>query len=437
METAFRFMNESEQDNSAKSNRNFLGYGYALLALISAAAITATFFTAASALDFAHKKAVFLTIVLVYPALFFPVYVWQNRRVKNLYSQIKSPEEVFNAEIENKLLALEEASEFFGASLKPADMFRLVASRINELVPFTACALFLANESGTKLKITMAAGDGAADLKNLETDAQTGLAGKTFQTRQPQLDEKLAADKNIYTPESVLKNFGCGVATPLLSGAEAFGVLVLYGGAAETFDANSVRLLESIGERVTLLFLSSLAFERNVESALTDALTDLPNERAFYLVLENQIAESQRQREERPLTILTLDVKNFADLNDKYGYGIGDDVLTFVSDTLKQQLRQMDFLARAASDEFLIVLPTATSETAAEIVARIERAFAAKAFEISRGEKKYLQLNFGVATFLRDGETAGQLLQVAHLRKQQLKSPGKSSLLLFPKEYVN
>ncbi|MDQ6787708.1 MAG: GGDEF domain-containing protein, partial [Acidobacteriota bacterium] len=195
--------------------------------------------------------------------------------------------------------------------------------------------------------------------------------------------------------------------------------------------------LESIAERVTLLFLSSLAFERNVANALTDTLTDLPNERAFYLVLENQIAESQRLREERPLTVLTLDIKNFADLNEKLGHSVGDRILTFVADTIKEQLRQMDFLARATGDEFLVVLPTASNETAAEIVGRIEKAFALKAFEISRQEKKYLQLNFGIATFLRDGETAGQLLQAAHLRKQQTKAPGKSSVLLFPREYVN
>ncbi|MDQ6786523.1 MAG: GAF domain-containing protein, partial [Acidobacteriota bacterium] len=226
-------MQKSKQASPLEKNQNFFGYSYILLALISLAAIMATFFTAASNLDFASKKNVFLTIVLLYPALFFLVYVWQRQRIKILFaaSEKAKAESIFNSEIENKLLALEEASEFFGASLKPADMFRLVASRINELIPFAACALFLANESGTKLKITMAAGDGTADLKNLEFGAQTGLAGKTFQMRQSQIDEKLSLDQNIFERENVLKNFNSAVATPLMSGAEAFGVLVLYADA--------------------------------------------------------------------------------------------------------------------------------------------------------------------------------------------------------------
>ena len=57
-----------------------------------------------------------------------------------------------NELIENRLLALEEARTFFGASLKFPDMFRLVSSRINELIPFASCAFFLARRKRYKFK---------------------------------------------------------------------------------------------------------------------------------------------------------------------------------------------------------------------------------------------------------------------------------------------
>ncbi|MDQ3321368.1 MAG: sensor domain-containing diguanylate cyclase, partial [Acidobacteriota bacterium] len=291
----------------------------------------------------------------------------------------------------------------------------------------------------TRLKIALVAGENAQSLKNLEIDSHKGLAGKTFLARQSQTDENLVFDKNIFDSAAALKNLTSAVSVPVMRGADAdaFGLLVLYGDKEKTFNQSSRKLLESVAERVAPLFSNSLAFERNVANSLTDALTNLPNERAFYLVLENQIAESQRFREERPLTILTVDIKNFAGLNERFGHAAGDRILTFAADLIKEQLRQMDFLARSASDEFLAVLPTAPNKTAAEIVGRVEKAFAAKPFETSRQEKTYLLLNFGIATFLKDGETAGQLLQVAYLRKQQAKAPGKSSVLLFPKEFVN
>jgi diguanylate cyclase (GGDEF)-like protein len=173
-------------------------------------------------------------------------------------------------------------------------------------------------------------------------------------------------------------------------------------------------------------------------NALTDALTSLPNERAFFLVLENQIAEAQRFFEQRPLTILAIDIRSFAEHNRRFGHATGDRLLLFAADKIKSQLRQMDFLARSTGDEFIAVLPTASIETAREVIERVEKAFVASPFEISDEEKIHLQLSFGAAMFGRDGETANELLRRASLRKRQAKSQDKENKILwFPKEYVN
>ena len=170
---------------------------------------------------------------------------------------------------------------------------------------------------------------------------------------------------------------------------------------------------------------------------MTDSLTNLPNERAFYLVLENQIAEAQRFREQRPLTILVIDIKDFADFNRKFGYSLGDKLLAFASGIIKDQLRKMDFLSRSMSDEFWVVLPTASNEITKKIKERIEKAFSNKHFALPDDEKHFVKLNFGDATFLKDGETTNQLLQRAILRKKQNKSPEENKVIMFPKEYVN
>ena len=170
---------------------------------------------------------------------------------------------------------------------------------------------------------------------------------------------------------------------------------------------------------------------------MTDSLTDLPNERAFYLMLENQIAEAQRFPDKRRLTVLVTDIKDFTELNQKYGHSTGDKILAFAAKMIKTQLRQMDFLSRSMNDEFFAVLPTAGEEIAETIIKRIERVFVLRPFEISAHEKVHLKLNFGTATFLNDSETANQLLQTALLRKHQGKSAETSKIIWFPKEYVN
>ncbi len=343
----------------------------------------------------------------------------------------------FNAEIESKLLALEEANQFFGASLKSADMFRLIASRVNEIIPYTTCALYLVDETQERLKIAYAAGSDSKKLVGTETNWNKGLAGKTFHSRKPQVEEQLTTEKNSLTEKS-LNNLDSAIAVPLANGEKVFGVFVLFGNRKNVFDGKSLLLFEAVGIRIAPLFLSSQAFDNNLANALTDVLTNLPNERGFFLVLENQIAESLRFRDERPLTILAIDIKNFGEYNVRFGHTTGDRLLLFAADKIKNQLRQMDFLAHSTGDEFLAVLPTASEEITKEIIERIERIFVTNPFIIKEQEKIHLQLSFGAASFGKDGETAIELLKHAILRKQQSKSEKKDNKILwFPKEYIN
>ena len=403
------------------------------MALISLSALFATFLAANFDQNFQTKLLIFSAIISAY--LLFCVFFYNRQKQKNLQREREISDSIHKEEIENRLLALEDAAAFFGASLKFPDMFRLVSSRINELIPFAACALFLVEEDYTKLKIVCAVGENSRDLLNLTIDLHEGLAGKTFLDAQIYHEEKLLSDKNLL-PENVLKDFKSGLAVPLFRGGDVFGVLTLYGNNKISFGENSIELIEAVGTRIAPLFASSMSFERSLSNALTDSLTNLPNERAFYLVLENQIAESQRNRNERPLTVLTVDIKNFTELNQKFGHSTGDKILTFAANRIKEQLRQMDFLSRSNGDQFLVVLPTASDEVTKEIIGRIEKAFTSNPFEFSEREKNHLQLNFGTATFWKDGETASQLLQNAHLRKNQTKS-GQNKVLWFPQEYVN
>lgn len=431
-------MTDNESSDLSKNNYKFSGRNYLYPTILSVCALLLTFLASNADFLFQTKSIIFAGIVFLY-IFFCAIYFRQPRR-----TEIKPPEiingvvaeAIFTTEVESKLLALEEANRFFGASLKSADMFRFVASRINEIVPFTVCCLALADEEKSRLKFVYAVGGNAESFISLEIKSGVGLAGKTFTSGKPQTDNQLMTDKAAL-PANTLNDLKTGIAAPLFERAKCFGALILYGAKENQFDGNSLRLLEAVAARAAALFLSSQTFEINLTNALTDALTNLPNERGFYLVAENQIAEAQRFRDERPLAILTIDVRNFDELNRKYGHATGDRLLIYAADTIKNQLRQMDFLARSTGDEFLAVLPTASGQMTLEIIARIEKAFVSKPFEISARETVNLRLNFGAASFGKDGENISQLLTYARLRKRQSKSDDAGKILWFPKDYVN
>jgi len=424
--------------SSEQKSVNF-GMNQLSLTIISLFALIFTFLLSGLDLNIASKAIVFSGIVVLYLAIVALIYGRQVKKAEEIAVIIEKEEkrELFTNEVENRLKALEEANDLFGASIKPSDMFRLVASRVNELIPNLTCVLFLAVDGAERLKIEFADGKNAQLFRHLEINTLKGNAGKSFLTRKPQIDGSLLLEKNVF-PEAVLEELTCAIAVPLISEGKVFGVLQLYGDAIKRFNDDSVALLEAIGERVTPLFKNSLAHERTLSNALTDALTHLPNERAFYLVLENQLAESQRYRLERSLTILTIDISNFAEINQKYGHATGDRILTFAGQIIKAQLREMDFLARSVGDEFWVVLPTASEKISNEVSERVEKSFVSKPFIISNTEKIFLKLNFGSATFGQDGETASELLQAAIIRKQQGKHDVQAAkVIFFPIDYVN
>ncbi len=337
---------------------------------------------------------------------------------------------------DDRFAALDEANRFFGSTLQPPDMFRLVASRIREIVDHSTTVLYFRDESGRDLKIAQAEGPNSELFRRINIEISAGLAVTALLNQTVESERRMISDRSVFSVEQ-LSGFASSAAIPLFENGNVFGVLQLFMNRETKFDEELVELLAAVGDRVAPLFLGSFAFEKTLSNALTDKLTSLPNERAFHMVLENQLAESQRYMDERPLSIASIDLKGFTELNERYGHATGDRVLAFVAEEITLELRKMDFLARAINDEFLLIFPTANEEMTKEILDRIDRRFADLKFDLSDDENLIIELNHGWATFWKDGETGQELLRSAQLRKQQTKAMLPNKVLLFPKEYVN
>jgi len=407
-----------------------LSRGQIALGLFGLIAPVLTFLLAVSPVPDALKIFILVVMAVGYSFVCF----WSFKSSKQPTLRPPAPRD--DDPLGTALQAIGGASEFFGASLKPDDLFRLVSDRVAQVFPFSCSSLFIQNEAGDSLVIVQTDGLNADGLMNIKLPLERGLAGMAWLSREVEIDPELELETASLGPEA-LAGLHSAVAIPLLHDEQPFAVLVLYKDRPMPADANLRPTFEAIGERVAPLLLSSISFERSISNALTDPITKLPNERAFFMVLENQLAESQRFRSERPLTVMSIDIKNFADANQYFGFATGDRLLAFAAEHLQSQLRKMDFLSRSSSDEFLIILPTASEKFADEIVQRIRARFSTEVFAVSETEEIKLWLNFGWATFWQDGETAEQLLQHARIRKQQTKAEEPSKVLWFPKEYVN
>jgi diguanylate cyclase (GGDEF)-like protein len=104
--------------------------------------------------------------------------------------------------------------------------------------------------------------------------------------------------------------------------------------------------------------------------ATTDDLTGLPNRRAFYSTVEDQLRADGRG------ALLLLDMDKFKEVNDSLGHHVGDQLLSDVGLRLSEQLREGDLLARLGGDEFALFLPREGRSEAEAVARKVHEALA-------------------------------------------------------------
>lgn len=333
---------------------------------------------------------------------------------------------------QREVFALYEIAQTIGASLSVDDTIGLICSKLPAIVPFDTCVIYLVDHRSGKAVVAHAEGANAESFADHRINIGEGVTGwvianaRTMSHASPELDLR-----NL--PEVAAASGRGVVATPLMHETRAFGAITLYSKTIERYNSEHVRLLESVAQHVSSALNNALTFEKTRNGALTDSLTDLPNARAFYMVLDQRIAECQRI-DRGSLAVLNIDIDDFKDINSRFGHAAGDRVLADVSAVIKQELRQMDILARYAGDEFVAIMPTASSLTAGAVAERIRFAVESKMFPVKTGTEVEVGLSIGVSSFPGDGETSEQLLSVAaeNMRRNKQSRKLLPALAEFP-----
>jgi diguanylate cyclase (GGDEF)-like protein len=164
------------------------------------------------------------------------------------------------------------------------------------------------------------------------------------------------------------------------------------------------------------------------ELAATDALTGLYNRRHFNRVLDQLFAESERM--DTDLSCVMIDLDGYKQLNDTYGHGCGDQLLTAAGKVILANMRRMDVAARYGGDEFVLLFPHASASEAASITQRIREQFGqGSAILLRRNEP--VTISAGIAS--RKGNLpsgAEQLVAVADKALYQAKDGGRNRIVV-------
>lgn len=116
----------------------------------------------------------------------------------------------------------------------------------------------------------------------------------------------------------------------------------------------------------------ALVYEDIFEESRRDSLTGLANRRVFEERLPGLMESARRHRHD--LSLISMDLDCFKQINDNLGHGEGDRVLKLVADTFAGMIRASDILVRLGGDEFALILPDTDRVSARILAERLCRA---------------------------------------------------------------
>lgn len=162
------------------------------------------------------------------------------------------------------------------------------------------------------------------------------------------------------------------------------------------------------------------------QKAIRDELTGVYNRRGLMELGKREIDRSLRYG--RPISLLILEVDRFRELNDGYGFEVGDEALRLLAQELNKNLREIDLVGRYGEDEFVVLLPETNEQgsvsTANRLYASMEK------LRLQVGDE-VVQFSFSIGVGLRKPEEVdlGELIWRAGRALHSARRSGNSGVI--------
>jgi diguanylate cyclase (GGDEF)-like protein len=291
-------------------------------------------------------------------------------------------------------------NEIATSDLEPEAAMQLAADRALRLTGASA-ALFEAPHGPHQVVFEARAGDPERSRGEL-IDRARGLAGRALSERRVLTSDDCRRDR--HTAEPVRRDLAAGslISAPLFHRTKAIGVLTVAHPEPDHFSAGDAHTMELLSDLIAAQISHAELLAAEAHDSRHDALTGLPNRRAYEERLRHEVARARRHH--RPLALCLLDLDGFKGVNDGLGHPAGDRVLRAVADAIRVT-RAADEGFRIGGDEFAVLLPETTARGAVSSVQRVID-------ELSRTEIEGIG-GIGVTYGIASGEADADALHLA------------------------
>ena len=307
--------------------------------------------------------------------------------------------------------ALFEMSQSLGNSLSPSETMSVMASRLQRLIPHSACALYL--RKGDTLVSYFLDGQHSKQFTPLPIELGEGISGWVAQSGKPILNGNAAVEPGCPVAADGSPVLQTALSIPLFDlEQQVFAVLTLYATAADSFLRDHLRILQAMESKLSLSLSNALQFRQTETDAETDFLTGLPNARRLFLQLEAELDVSRKSSS--CMAVAVCDLNAFKEVNDRRGHLTGNRLLSLIAEVFRQTCENGEIVARMGGDEFVFLLPGTDAAAANDRLEAIRKAVATASRRVGQGIRA--SASIGAAFFPVDGTTAEELLAVADRR---------------------
>jgi diguanylate cyclase (GGDEF)-like protein/PAS domain S-box-containing protein len=167
------------------------------------------------------------------------------------------------------------------------------------------------------------------------------------------------------------------------------------------------------------------------EQAIRDSLTNLFNRRYLEESLAQELARAER--ENFPVCLIMIDIDKFKRVNDTCGHKVGDEILQALATLIVLHIRRFDVACRFGGEEFVIVMPKLSIETARERAEFLRKEFARMALPCAE-LKARPTISIGVAAYPFHGANNEQLLHAVDQALYAAKSAGRNRTVVYLEE---
>jgi diguanylate cyclase (GGDEF)-like protein len=214
---------------------------------------------------------------------------------------------------------------------------------------------------------------------------------------------------------------------PLMAQGEAIGLLSFVQdgptGSGGRWDEDHQRLAVTVADHLGLA-IANLKLRATLRNqSIRDPLTGLFNRRYMEETLERELARAERTG--RPAAVVMLDLDHFKEFNDTFGHEAGDLLLREFGRLLRTGTRRSDLACRYGGEEFVLVFPDMTLDSARERMDRLRAATRDLVVPVRGQAAATVTFSAGIAIYPEHGKDQADLLGASDRALYRAKREGR------------